>query len=93
MHLELLLEAGDDSLAELDRVPGRLTVRLGGERSGIGTIGDVDRLAVADALERLVHRLGVSQRREHSCHDEQQSSHHGPREEGAADPSTLIQSC
>src|SRR5208282_3129477 len=64
LDLELLLQAGDDALAQLDRIPRGLAAVLEGERQGVGAVGDGDRLAVVDTLEGPVSRLGVRYRRE-----------------------------
>src|SRR5215831_16918192 len=82
LDLELLLQAGDDAFAERHAVAGWLTPLLVGERRGVGAVGDVDRLALLDALERLVRRLGLRHHREQSRPEQQQSSHRGPRKWG-----------
>src|SRR5207302_9415757 len=73
---ELLLEAGGDALAEVDGVPDRLPAFLVGERRRVGAVGDGQRLGGADALQRLVGRLGVGDRGKERRQQQRQSSHH-----------------
>jgi hypothetical protein len=75
LDLELLLEAGDDPLAELDGVPGRLPVFLVRERLGVGAVRDGDLLGVADPLQHLVRRLGVRQCWEQRRQEQHPSKH------------------